>query len=69
VKAVVAHLARLQDHDRADISALARLDAFDEALARPGEQALGFAVGDLSFVRLNLRAAVEIVAATRAERT
>jgi hypothetical protein len=70
VDLAITKVARFQDHDRADIAALARLDAFDaEALARLGEQALGFAVGDPSFVRLNLRDATEIVAAARAGST
>jgi hypothetical protein len=70
VDLAITKVARFQDHDRADIAALARLDAFDaEALARLGAQALGFAVGDLSFVQLNLRDAVEMVAAVRAGRT
>ena len=59
----ITKVARLQDHDRADIAALASLDVFDaEAVARLGEEAMGYAVGDLAFVRLNLRDAVEIVA-------
>jgi hypothetical protein len=70
VDLAITKVARFQDHDRADIAALARLAAFDaEALARLGEQALGFAVGDPSFVRSNLRDAAEIVAAVRAEAT
>jgi hypothetical protein len=70
VDLAITKVARLQDHDRADIAALARLGVFDaQALARLGEQALGFAVGDLSFVRMNLRDAAAIVAAVRAKST
>jgi hypothetical protein len=70
VDLAITKVARFQDHDRADIAALARLAAFDaEALARLGEQALAFAVGDPSFVRLNLRDAAEIIAAVRGEPT
>jgi hypothetical protein len=70
VDLAITKVVRFQDHDRADIAALARLAAFDaEALARLGEQALALAVGDPSFVRLNLRDAAEIVAAVRAEPT
>jgi hypothetical protein len=63
VDLAITKVARLQDHDRADIAALARSGSFDaEALDLLGRQALSYAVGNLTFVTLNLRDAVEIVA-------
>jgi hypothetical protein len=40
-------VARLHDHDRADIAALAQIKAFDaEAFARLGEESIGYAASD-----------------------
>jgi hypothetical protein len=63
VDLAITKVARFQDHDRADIEALARSGSFDaQALDLLGQQALSYAVGNLTFVTLNLRDAVELVA-------
>lgn len=63
VDLAVTKLARFQDHDRADIAVLARTGSFDrEALARLGEEAMAYAVGNLAFARENLADALAMVA-------
>ncbi len=63
----ITKVARFQDHDRADIRDLAKLDAFDtEAFTHLAEEALAYAIGDPAFIRLNMRDAAELVSGARA---
>ncbi|MGH7292352.1 MAG: DUF6036 family nucleotidyltransferase, partial [Myxococcota bacterium] len=66
----ITKVARFQDHDRADIAALAGLSLFDTAaFTLLADQAMAHAVGDLSFLRLNVRDAAEIVSDAGSART
>jgi hypothetical protein len=68
VDLAVTKIARFQDHDREDIAALARTGAFDApALGTLGEEAMAYAIGNLSFARANLAEACELVAAVQRE--
>ena len=64
----VSKLARFADRDQEDIRALAEqgLIGGDELAAR-AEEALGYYVGDTTFIRYNIRDAVEMVRAIEAE--
>jgi hypothetical protein len=69
VDLAITKVARLQDHDRTDIAALAGLGAFDTAaFTLLADQAMASAVSDLSFVRLTVQDAIEIVAAAASAR-
>lgn len=59
----VTKIARLADHDRSDLDALARAGLIDAATLRPrAEEALGGYVGDLARVRLSIDIACRLVA-------
>lgn len=65
----VTKIARLADHDRSDLTALARAGLIDPArLRRRAEEALGGYVGDLARVRLSIQIACQIVAKTAPDR-
>jgi hypothetical protein len=62
VDLALTKVMRFAEHDQADIKALASTRCFDaEALLTLGEGALGYAVGNLTFARANLRDAAELV--------
>lgn len=59
----ISKVARFQDHDRSDIATLAKLGVFDAVdFDQLSTEAMTYAIGDLSFIQLNLRDAIEIVA-------
>jgi hypothetical protein len=67
VDLAVSKLARLQDHDRQDILALAQAGLLDaESLRQRAEEALGYYVGEARWVRDNLDDAVALVGSVRA---
>jgi uncharacterized nucleotidyltransferase DUF6036 len=69
VDLAITKVARFQDHDRSDIAALAGTRSFDRlALARLAEEAMAYAIGNLTFVRANLTGALDIVSTVQAER-
>jgi hypothetical protein len=58
----VTKVARFEDHDRADIKALAGTGSFDrEAFVELAEEALGHMVGNPAFARGNLAEAAELI--------
>lgn len=66
VDLAVTKLARFQEHDRADIVALAGTRSFDRAaLARLGEEAMAYAIGNPAFLRENLADALDLVTAAQ----
>jgi hypothetical protein len=65
VDLAITKLARFQDHDRADIAALAATRRFDRAaLQRLAEEAMAYAVGILAFARENLAGALAMMERT-----
>ena len=68
VDLAITKVARFQDHDRSDIAVLAATRSFDRlAIARLAEEAMAYAVGNLTFVRANLADALDIVSSAQAE--
>ena len=66
VDLAVSKVARFTERDREDIQALAERGLIDqETFARRADEALEHYVGDLTFVRYNVRDAMEIVGSAR----